>query len=169
MIQVSRNYQLFFKVLTVTVILPIGYAALIFGAWLYGRLAGPTEDSNISQAEAAYYSSMVESAQAEAEQARLAAANIPPGKRMAKEFNCTACHQEDTKLVGPSFVQVAERYATEADTARGKLVQKVKSGGKGNWGEIPMPPHPQYAEEDLGEVVDYILSLAPENSSDSSS
>lgn len=169
MIQISRNCQVFFKVFLVAVVLPVGYSALIFGAWLYGRLAGPSEDSSLSQAEAAYYASMVESAQAEAEQARLEESLIPPGAALAKDFNCTACHKEDAKLVGPSFVQVAERYATEADTARGKLVLKIKDGGKGNWGEIPMPPHPQYSEEDLGEIVDYILSLAPEDTSNSSS
>lgn len=46
MIQISRKYQIFFKVFTVTIVLPIGYAALIFGAWLYGRLAGPSEDTS---------------------------------------------------------------------------------------------------------------------------
>ncbi|NBB79797.1 MAG: c-type cytochrome [Verrucomicrobia bacterium] len=157
-----RNYRLFLKILLVTVVLPIGYSALIFGAWLYGRLAGPPGSPSTSGADAAYYASMTESAQAEAEQARLEESLIPPGAALAKDFNCTACHKEDTKLVGPSFIQVAEHYAAEADTARGRLVQKIKDGGKGNWGDIPMPPHPQYSEEKLGEIVDYILSLAPE-------
>lgn len=160
MIQISRNCQVFFKVFLVAVVLPVGYAVLIFSAWLYGRLRDFPE-GDLSAGEASYYASMVESAQAEAEQARLEESLIPPGAALAKDFNCTACHKEDTKLVGPSFVQVAERYAAEADTAHDKLVQKIKSGGKGNWGEIPMPPHPQYAEEDLGEIVDYILSLTP--------
>jgi len=162
----NSNFKILLKVFTVTIVLPLGYAALIFGAWLYGRLAGPTENSSTSKAEAAYYASMAEAAQAEAEQARIAAANIPPGKRMAKDFNCTACHHQDNKLVGPAFVQIAERYASDQASARTQLVQKIKAGGKGNWGEIPMPPHPQYAEEDLGEVVDYILSLNSDNSDD---
>lgn len=162
----TSNFKILIKVFLVAVVLPVGYAVLIFSAWLYGRLAGPSEGSSLSQAEAAYYSSMVESAQAEAEQARLEESLIPPGAALAKDFNCTACHKEDTKLVGPSFVQVAERYAAEPDTARGELVQKIKDGGKGNWGEIPMPPHPQYSEEKLGEIVDYILSLAPNKSGD---
>lgn len=160
----TSNFKILLKVFTVTVILPVGYAVLIFSAWLYGPLADAPGGPGTSSADSVYYTSMVESAQAEAEQARLEESLIPPGAALAKDFNCTACHKEDTKLVGPSFVQVAERYAAEADTAHDKLVQKIKDGGKGNWGEIPMPPHPQYSEEDLGEIVDYILSLAPEES-----
>jgi len=162
----NNDFKILLKVFLVTVVLPVGYAVLIFGAWLYGRLADPQNPPGLSSADTAYYASMAETAQAEAEQARLAAANIPPGKRMAKDFNCTACHHEDNKLVGPAFVQIAERYASDQAGARTQLVQKVKAGGKGNWGEIPMPPHPQYAEEDLGEVVDYILSLNSDNSDD---
>ena len=169
MILFFRKYQLLFKVLTVTIVLPVGYAALIFGAWLYGRLAESPSDSGVSQADAAYYAAMVEAAREEAEQKRLEAAMIPPAMKLAKSFNCTACHKEDTKLIGPGFAQIAERYADDRESARSDLIAKVRAGGKGNWGEIPMPPHPQYAEEDLGEIVDYILSLGTENASDPSS
>lgn len=78
------------------------------------------------------------------------------GKALVEGADCLSCHKVDTKLVGPSYQDVAAKY-TEADMD--KLAQKVIDGGKGNWGEIPMTPHAGMSKEDASRMVKYILSL----------
>ena len=71
---------------------------------------------------------------------------------------CTACHKEDAKLVGPAYKDVAAKYKDDKEAAK-KLFDKVRAGGKGAWGEIPMPPQTTITDEDLKLVVDFVLSL----------
>ena len=72
--------------------------------------------------------------------------------------DCTTCHTIDKKGIGPSYMEVAQKYeATEANIAT--LIDKVKKGGQGNWGAVPMTPHPDLAEEDAKTMITYILSL----------
>jgi len=75
---------------------------------------------------------------------------------MAKKYNCLACHQVDKKVVGPAYKDIAKKYSA-ADAA--KLVEKVKKGGSGVWGPVPMPPNPTVPDADLKKLVDWILSL----------
>ncbi len=75
---------------------------------------------------------------------------------LAAKYNCTACHAADKKLVGPSYKEVAAKYAGDAGAAA-KLQQKVKNGGSGVWGAIPMPPN-NVPDADLKALVDWILS-----------
>lgn len=75
---------------------------------------------------------------------------------LAKAKGCMACHATDKKLVGPSYKDVANKYS-EADVP--KLVEKVKKGGAGVWGPVPMPPHPQVAEADIEKIVRWVLTL----------
>lgn len=77
---------------------------------------------------------------------------------LLKKHNCVACHAIDKKMVGPAYKDVAKKYAGKAD-ALAALTKKVKTGGSGVWGAIPMPPHPQIAESDIQELVKYILTL----------
>ena len=70
-----------------------------------------------------------------------------PSSKLAK-YGCTACHAVDTKVVGPSFKDVAARYQGRADAAQ-MLEQKVRDGGAGVWGDIPMPPNPAVPDADL--------------------
>ncbi|PVD51595.1 cytochrome C [Terrimonas sp.] len=87
---------------------------------------------------------------------------VPPpppakdGKALIAGGDCLACHQEKTKLVGPSYAEVAKKY-NEKDIA--KLAKKIKEGGAGVWGEIPMAPHPTLSEEDCEAMVKYILTI----------
>jgi cytochrome c len=74
-----------------------------------------------------------------------------------KKYNCAACHNENFKLVGPSFKMLAERYSTDKSTLS-QLVAKVKAGGQGNWGPIPMIPHPHISESDIRNIIRYMLS-----------
>lgn len=81
------------------------------------------------------------------------------GKTLIAGSDCKACHQIDAKSVGPAFVQVAKRYKTDAGAVN-KLAVKIINGGGGNWGEHAMSAHPQISQQDAGEMVKYILSLA---------
>jgi cytochrome c len=77
---------------------------------------------------------------------------------LAQKNACMSCHGVDKKIVGPAFKEIAKKYAGDA-TAHDKLVAKVKTGGKGVWGQIPMPPSPQVKPEDASKIIDWVLSL----------
>jgi len=77
---------------------------------------------------------------------------------MLKKYNCTACHAADKKLVGPAYKEVATKYKGQKDIAA-KLAEKVKKGGQGVWGPVPMPPNAAVPDADLKAMVDYILKL----------
>ena len=77
---------------------------------------------------------------------------------VAQQSGCLACHQMDTKVVGPSYKEIAAKYAGDA-AARDMLIGKVKSGGAGTWGPVPMPPNAHVSDENIAIVVDWILSL----------
>ena len=76
---------------------------------------------------------------------------------LAKKYMCMTCHQLDKKLVGPSYHDVAAKYKGDK-AAEGKLVDKVKKGGAGVWGQIPMPPNDKVPEADLKALVKWVLS-----------
>jgi len=78
-------------------------------------------------------------------------------KQLAQKYNCLACHAEDKKLVGPAYKEVAAKYKGDAG-AEAKLIAKVKNGGGGVWGSIPMPPN-NVPEGDIKTIVQWILSL----------
>ncbi len=73
---------------------------------------------------------------------------------------CAACHQLDKKLVGPPYKEVAAKYKANAKAAE-LLSQKVRTGGVGVWGQIPMPPNPKekISDDDLKKLVGWILTL----------
>lgn len=77
---------------------------------------------------------------------------------LAQKNACMSCHGVDKKIVGPAFKDVAKKYEGDAGAAA-KLVAKVKAGGKGVWGQIPMPPNPQVKDEDSKKIVAWVLSL----------
>jgi cytochrome c len=80
------------------------------------------------------------------------------GEGLLAASDCNTCHKVDTKLIGPAFQDVAAKYeATDANIET--LANKVISGGKGNWGDIPMTPHPAISLADAKEMVKYVLSL----------
>ncbi len=78
---------------------------------------------------------------------------------LAKKSNCLACHAADKKVVGPSYQDVAKKYASDK-TAEAKLIDKVKKGGSGVWGPIPMPPNAQLKDADIATLVKWILAGA---------
>jgi cytochrome c len=76
--------------------------------------------------------------------------------QLLAKYNCQACHTVDKKVVGPAYKDVAAKYAGDA-TAPAKLEQKIKSGGSGVWGAVPMPPN-NVPDADLKTLVEWILA-----------
>ena len=76
---------------------------------------------------------------------------------LAQKKNCMACHAADKKLVGPSFKDVAAKYAGQTDAAA-KMVEKIQKGGVGAWGQVPMPANPQVNAEEAKQLATWVLS-----------
>lgn len=93
----------------------------------------------------------------------LAAAALPSwaneaALQLAQKNSCVACHAADKKLVGPSWADIAKKYAGNP-AAEAQLVAKVKKGGAGVWGPIPMPPNVTVKDADIKAIVQYVLGL----------
>lgn len=101
-----------------------------------------------------------EAAPAEAAPAAAPTPAAPSGDALAvaTSSGCMACHQVETKVVGPAYKEVAAKYKGDA-AALEMLVGKVKAGGVGTWGQIPMPPHAHVSDENIRTVVGWILSM----------
>lgn len=80
-------------------------------------------------------------------------------EELAKKYNCLACHQADKKVIGPSYQEVAAKYKGQAD-APALLAKKVKEGGVGVWGQIPMPPNPTVPDADMTALIAWIMGMA---------
>ena len=93
--------------------------------------------------------------------ALLAAAALPAmaadGLALAQSKNCLACHAVDKKLVGPSYKDVAAKYAGDK-TAADKLATKIMKGGSGVWGPVPMPANTQVSEAEAKQLATWVLS-----------
>ena len=87
----------------------------------------------------------------------MASAPAFANKDLATKSGCMACHAVDKKLVGPAYQEVAKKYKAADEAA---LVAKVKAGGKGVWGQIPMPPNAAIKDEDVKTLVKWILAGA---------
>jgi len=86
------------------------------------------------------------------------AAQADAGEDLLKKSGCTACHANDKKLVGPAYKDVAAKYKGDA-AAPAKLADKVKKGGSGVWGPVPMPPNAAVKDDDIKTMVTYILAM----------
>nr|WP_321785651.1 c-type cytochrome [Paraburkholderia sp. J94] len=82
------------------------------------------------------------------------------GQAIARSNACMGCHAVDRRLVGPSFKDIAAKYKGDA-SAQAKLEKKVRDGGAGVWGAIPMPSHPAMSANDIHDVVAWILVGSP--------
>ena len=89
----------------------------------------------------------------------LAVAALPAlaNEDLAKKSGCLACHAVDKKVVGPSYKEVAAKYKSDKDAAA-KLFKKVKEGGTGVWGQVPMPPNATVNDDDIKALVKWVLS-----------
>jgi cytochrome c len=84
--------------------------------------------------------------------------DLKAAEALMQKDGCAACHGIDKKIVGPAYVDVAAKYKGDAG-ANAKLTQKVKAGGAGVWGQVPMPPNPQVPDDDIKALVSWILAL----------
>jgi cytochrome c len=91
-------------------------------------------------------------------QAAHAALDNTSADAMMKKSGCAACHAVDKKVIGPSYQDVAAKYQGDKD-ALAKLSDKVKKGGVGVWGQVPMPPNAQIPDADIKDLVSWILTL----------
>lgn len=83
------------------------------------------------------------------------------GQGLMAESDCSACHQEKVRSIGPSYLEVAQKYKDDAG-ASDYLVAKIINGGAGVWGDQAMAAHPQLTSADTRKMVSYILSLSDE-------
>jgi len=79
-------------------------------------------------------------------------------EKLLADSDCRSCHAADRKVVGPSYNDIAKRYAAQAD-AVDKLARSIRQGGSGNWGNVSMTPHPDLKDELLAQIVAWILSF----------
>ena len=85
------------------------------------------------------------------------------GQTYMDSSDCMRCHGIDRKFVGPSFLQVADRYRDTAD-AQAYVARKIREGSVGVWGNTIMPRHPQVTQEQAQAMADWILALPPKQS-----
>ncbi|MBF6986436.1 c-type cytochrome [Cupriavidus sp. IK-TO18] len=88
------------------------------------------------------------------------AVDAAKAQEIANKNACMGCHQVDKKLVGPSYKEVAAKYKGDKN-ALATLSKKVKSGGSGVWGPVPMPANAAISDADLKTVVEWVLAGAP--------
>ena len=89
----------------------------------------------------------------------LLAGQASASEALAQKSGCLACHGVDKKVLGPAFKDVGAKYKGDKG-AEAKLVAKVKAGGSGVWGPMPMPAmSPQVKDEDIKSIVHWVLSL----------
>ena len=85
-------------------------------------------------------------------------ADAKAAEALAQQSGCLACHTTDKKLVGPSYKDIAAKYRNDKG-AEANLFKKVKEGGKGVWGDIPMTPNAHVKDQDIKTIVQWILSI----------
>jgi glucose/arabinose dehydrogenase/cytochrome c551/c552 len=95
-----------------------------------------------------------------------AAPNVS-GKMLTQTLDCKNCHKEDEKSVGPAFMLVSKKYATNPK-AHDYLSQKIRNGGAGVWGEVAMAAHPDISQKDLDQIIAWIFSLSDKNAKNKS-
>ena len=83
-------------------------------------------------------------------------ASADPAQKLLETHGCAGCHALDARVVGPSFREIAARYRNNP-AARAALAAKVRAGGQGAWGSVPMPPNPAPSDADLQALTAWIL------------
>jgi len=84
--------------------------------------------------------------------------NLNPAQTLINAHDCRSCHNEKLKTVGPAYIKIAEKYPNNEDNIA-SLMNKVKYGGVGVWGESVMNAHPEISDDDLRVMVSYIMDL----------
>ena len=87
------------------------------------------------------------------------AATAPSARTLAENSGCLACHGLSAKIIGPGLAEIAAKYRGDGD-ALARLSAKVRSGGQGTWGQVPMPPNAHVKDDDIRALVKWILEGA---------
>ena len=90
--------------------------------------------------------------------AGLPVASADSGEQLAKKYNCLVCHQAGSKVVGPAYRDVASKYRGQPGAAA-TVAEKIRKGGTGSWGDVPMPPKAEVTSPDMKKIVEWILSI----------
>lgn len=124
-----------------------------------GAQLTPDDIRVITDYLATYYNREGPSAAAQAASAQAAAAQAQadPVTQLLNRNACLGCHAVEKQVVGPAFRDVAARYKADA-AAPAKLAKKLKEGGQGVWGQVPMPPNPGLSEADAKLIVEWVLT-----------
>lgn len=89
----------------------------------------------------------------------VSAADLLEGKEVARKNLCLGCHAEKQEIVGPPFVEIARRY-DNTPQSYSYLMHKIKNGGVGAWGAIPMPANKNnITDEEIKSVIDWIFIM----------
>ncbi len=86
----------------------------------------------------------------------IATASDDPMEKLLGANGCTACHNVDKKVIGPAFRDVVAKYAGDS-AAPARLAAKIRAGGQGAWGNVPMPPNPGLTEKDAQALAGWVL------------
>ncbi len=86
----------------------------------------------------------------------LAAGGADPMQKLLNAHACTGCHTLAQRVVGPSFREIAAKYSSDA-TAPQRLAARIRAGGQGVWGQVPMPPNPGLSDADLKRLTGWVL------------
>ena len=89
-------------------------------------------------------------------------ADFENAQKLMGKSDCLSCHARSQKIVGPSFDDISKKYQNDPQ-ALARLTKSVKNGGSGQWGALPMPPHPALSEDEIKKIVEGVLSLAGED------
>lgn len=81
------------------------------------------------------------------------------GKALTQSMDCKACHKETEKSVGPTYLEISQKYKNKSGAAA-YLQGKIEAGGSGVWGEVMMPAHPDMSKNESRQIVAYIMALA---------
>jgi cytochrome c len=81
------------------------------------------------------------------------------GLALVAQNDCLTCHAINEQTTGPAYAAIATKYAGANDSTIAMLAGKIIKGGSGNWGPVPMTPHPTISEEDAKQMVKYVLLL----------
>lgn len=142
-------------------------AACVISAFFLTAPAGATDPTNSAgRAEATLLASTVQAeaakeavpAQPETPQPAVDQDYLAKGLALAAAKNCMACHQVDSRRVGPPFASVASRYGPGSGLTD-YLAKTIREGGRGRWGAVPMPAQPRVSEAEAVELAKWILSL----------
>jgi cytochrome c len=81
-----------------------------------------------------------------------------PAEQLIQKSDCSSCHAVDRAVVGPAYVEIAKKYSGQSDVAI-TLARRIREGSAGNWGDTRMPPHPDLTDDELAQIVRWILTV----------